>query len=138
MVGRTLEPIKWKMTARGRIIPALLLAILLAWVGAASGQATVYFRGKITEISKAMAMGLGKTGTFFIIKLDSKPKLDFRISQEDAVKFGLIEATGSAAVLTPKQLKGVGWQVKLTCSKEEQTFGIAPIYWVRSVERMND
>ena len=125
------------MSRRGKIIPGLLLAILIAWVGAVYGQAGTYYTGSITEISKGTPLGLGKTGTFFIIKLDSKPKMEFRVSREDAVKYGLIEAAGSSAVLTPKQIKGLGWQVKLTCSKEEQ-LGSPPIYQVKSLERMND
>ncbi len=125
------------MTRRGKIIPGLLLAILIAWMGAAYGQPGIYYTGKITEISKGTPLGLGKTGTFFIIKLDSTPKMDFRILQEDAVRYGLIEAAGSSAVLTPKQIKGLGWQVKLTCSKEEQLGGPS-LFWVKSLERMKD
>ena len=125
------------MACRGKIIPGLLLAILIAWVAAAYGQTTAYFDGKITEISKATSLGLGETGTFFIIRLDSKPKMEFRISREDAVKYGLIEA-GASGVLITQQPKGLGWRVKLTCSREEKAFSSTPIYQVKSLERMND
>jgi len=124
------------MARRGKIIPAFLLAILLAWGAAAYGQTTVYFEGKITEISKTTQVGLGETGTFYLIRLDTRPNMDFRISRERAVKYGLIEA-GSAEFLTPRQLKGLGWQVKLTCSREMKAFSTTPIYQVESVQRLN-
>jgi len=125
------------MAGRSKIIPGLLLAILIAWVAAADGQTTVSFDGKIIEISKGTALAPGETGTFFIIRLDSKPKEEFRISREDAVKYGLIEA-GASGVLTLKQPKGLGWKVRLTCSKEVKPFSSITIYQVRSLERMND
>lgn len=126
------------MTPRRKIIPGLLVAILLAGVGAASGQSLNYYTGKITEISKATALGLGEKGTFFIIKIDTKPKLDFQISREDAVKFGLIEAGGGSEVLTPKQTKALGWKVKITSEKEDRGLRGGPIYHIKSLERLND
>jgi hypothetical protein len=127
-----------KNTRRGKIISGLLMAILLAWVEGAAGQSLTYFTGKITEISRGTALGLMQHGNFFIIRLDSKPKLEFRITQEDAVKYGLIRAAGSSEVLTPGQVKGLGWQVKLAVTKESAGIGTSTVYQVKSVERIND
>jgi hypothetical protein len=121
------------MLRKSLILCGLLVCALAA---GAYGQAIVYFHGKITEISKTAPMVPGETKTFLIIKLDTKPNMEFRISRENALKYGLIEA-GASGFLTPKQLKGLGWKVKLTCSKEEKAFSGTPIYQVISLERVN-
>jgi hypothetical protein len=122
------------LTAKIWVLCVLMLAFLAA---GADGQTTVYFDGKITEISKAVPMGLGQTGTFYILRLDSKPGMEFRLSRDKALKYGLIEA-GAGELLGPKQLKGLGWKVKLTCTKEMKPFSGASIYQVEAVQRLSD
>ncbi len=123
---------------QSKIILSSVLTLVLFWVAAAAGQGLAYYKGKITEISKATQLGLGEKGTFFTIRIDTKPKMDFRLSREDAVKYGLIEAGGGSEVLTPKQMKGLGWNVRITVEKESRGLQGNPVYHVKDVERMSD
>jgi hypothetical protein len=116
----------------------LLLAFFLAGALASSGApAIATFSGKIQDIRKATALGLGKRGTFYTIKLDSEPKYDFRLSDDDAVHYGLVDAAGPSMVVTPKMKKGLGWKVRLTCDDLSGPFS-APVYRVRSLKRLDN
>jgi hypothetical protein len=127
-----------RLTRRGKIVGIVWLVVVLGWAGAAPGQAAKSFIGKITEIAKATSLGIGKHDTFYTVRLDEYPTTGFRISFEDAVRFGVIDVAGPSAVVTPKQSKGLGWKVKLTCDGNNLGLVKAPIYKVNSLERLSD
>jgi len=79
---------------------------------------------------------VGATEKFLTIKLDNKPKLDFRITTEDAARFGLTDTAQPSAVITPGKIKGVGWKVRLTCDKQVKLGG-EPHYMVLKLERLD-
>jgi hypothetical protein len=121
----------------GKIIPGLMLAILLAAAGAASGKATIIiFTGKVQEIRAATELDIGKTEKFIIVKLDSPPKAEFRLTTAEAARYGLIDPTGPSQIITPKKAKGLGWKVKLTCDNEPTGPLDSPVYRVKSLERI--
>ena len=91
----------------------LVLVLLLVDLGALFGQATKTFTGKISEISKGTELDINQHGTFYTLRLEEQPKISFRLSNADAVRFGVVDPTG---MLTPKKSKGLGWQVKLDCN----------------------
>jgi hypothetical protein len=126
------------ISRRSKVLPGLGLVLLIAWVGAVHGQATKNFTGKITEISKGTELGLNKKEIFYTLRLDDYPKLQFHLSPEDAVRFGVIEGAGPMEVVTPKKSKGLGWKVKLIC--DGKSFGPlkAPFYKVISLEKLSD
>jgi len=114
------------------------LVLVIAWAGAAHGQATKSFTGKITEIARGTQLDVGKTGTFYMLRLQDHPNIEFRLASEDAVKFGVVGAGGPAQVLTSKMSKGLGWKVKLTCDPHKTGSLKNPVYKVISLERLND
>jgi hypothetical protein len=122
---------------RKKVIFLFLLICLvpvLAWAGSEKGLTYV---GKIEEIAtKTNMTPMGTREKVLVIKLDSKPKLNFRMAARDAARFGLIDNAQLKAVLTPGQVKGVGWKVRLTCDKEEQ-WGGEPIYQVVKLEKLD-
>jgi len=123
-----------------KIISCVLLAMLLAGanVNAAPSKAsTTIFTGKITEINKSVALGLGKREHYLIIKLDSQVNASFRLSPEDAVRYGFIEETGPTQILTPKQTKALGWKVKLECDSAAEGALNRPVYRVKSLEKID-
>ncbi len=94
------------------------------------------FVGKIEEIAiKSVISPTGPMEKYLSIKLDSKPRLDFRVTSRDAVSFHLIDTAQPAAVLSPGKLKGQGWKVRLTCDKKT-TMG-DPFYLVTNLERLD-
>ena len=113
-----------------------LLAFGLAGVLASYGAPAI-FTGKIQDIRKATTLGPGKRGTFYIIKLDNQPKAEFRLSEDEAVHYGLVAAAGPSTVVTPKMKKGLGWKVKLTCDNPSGPLS-APVYQIRSLERLEN
>jgi hypothetical protein len=120
------------------ITTLLLLAFFLAGAPASSGApAIATFTGKIQDIRKATALGLGKRETFYTIKLDSQPRPEFRLSDDDAVYYGLVDPAGPSMVVTPKMKKGLGWKVRLTCDNPTGSLS-APVYRVRSLERLDN
>lgn len=121
---------------RSKIILGLALVFLLAAAGPVSGQATKTFTGKITEISKGSELDIAKTDIFYTLRLEEFPKIHFRLTPQDAVKFGVIDATGTSGVLTPKKSKGLGWKVKITCDPNKTGPLEAPSYKVISLERL--
>ncbi len=126
-------------TCRVKILTVLVLAFLVAGGVPAYGKAaTTTFTGKIVDIRKATALGLGEHGKFITIKLDSRPLAEFQMSTDDAVHYGLIEATGVSQVMTPKSATGLGWKVKVTCPSEYKGKPDAPVYQVKSLERIDD
>jgi hypothetical protein len=116
----------------------LWMVLVIAWAGAAHGQASKPFTGKITEIARGTQLEIGKKDTFYILRLEDYPKIEFRLASEDAVRFGVIEAAGPTEVVTPKKSKGLGWRVKLICDGKNLGLVKAPIYKVISLERLND
>ncbi|OGP70661.1 MAG: hypothetical protein A2Z73_06440 [Deltaproteobacteria bacterium RBG_13_60_28] len=116
-----------------------ILLLVLIWavtVFSAAAQTTLIFVGKIEEVAtKTQMTGMGSTEKYLSIKLDSKPKLDFRITARDAARFGLTDTAQPSAVITPGKIKGVGWKVRLTCDKKT-TLG-DPIYMVLKLERLD-
>jgi hypothetical protein len=125
------------LSRRTIITTLLLLAFCLAGALASSGAATAIFTGKIQEIRKATALGLGKRETFYTIKLDTKPKYEFRFSEDDAVSYGLVDAAGPSMVVTPKMKKGLGWKVTLTCDGPTGSLS-APVYRVKALKRLDN
>jgi hypothetical protein len=126
-----------KITRHNQIILGLALVLLMAQAGPVWAQATQSFTGVIKEIAKAASLGIGKTDTFFVVKLDNYPETQFRLAPDEAVRSGLIDQTAVSGVLTPQKNKGLGWKVKLTCDKRYDGPRTAPIYKVMSLERVN-
>jgi hypothetical protein len=121
-----------------KIFLILAMVVAPAVTALAADQSTgLIFTGKIEELAlkTSMLTELGKAERYLSIKLDNKPKGDFRIKTKDAARFGLIENTEPSAVLTPGKVRGVGWKVRLTCNKK-LTLG-EPIYLVTSLERLD-
>ncbi len=121
--------------------------MLLAWAGTGyaagwgnprSSSSAGVFTGKITSISKGSEMEPGRNESFYVVKLDSKPNAEFRLSPEQAVKYGVVAAAGNSAVVTPKDSKGLGWKVRLTCQGRPEGSLTAPVYQVKSLERINN
>ena len=123
---------------RSKALLGLWLVLVIAWAGVAQGQASKPFTGKITEIARGTQLDVGKQDTFYILRLEDYPKIEFRLAPEDAVRFGVIEAAGLTEVVTPKKSKGLGWRVKLICDGKNLGLVKAPIYKVISLERLND
>jgi len=123
---------------RGKIILGLTLVFLMALVGAAAGQVTKTFTGTISEIAKGTELDVGQRGIFYVVRLEEHPKIHFRLSPEDAVRFGVIDATGTTGVLTPKKSKGLGWKVSLDCDPNKTGPLDAPSYKVISLKRLGD
>jgi hypothetical protein len=125
-------------TRNGKIILGLALIFLLGVVGPVSGQATKTFTGKITEIAKGSELNIAKTDVFYMVKLEEHAKIRFRLTPEDAVKFGVVDATGTSGVLTPKKSTGMGWKVKLTCNAINLGDSKVPVYKITSLERLEN
>jgi hypothetical protein len=120
------------------ITTLLLLAFFLAGALASYGvPAIAIFTGKIQEIRKGTALGLGKKETFYTIKLASEPKYEFRLTEDDAVSYGVVDPAGLSMVVTPKMKKGLGWKVRLNCDNPTGSLS-APVYRVRSLERLDN
>ncbi len=105
---------------------------------AAPALASVTFTGKITEIRRATELGLNQKDVFYIIKLDTKAHEQFRISTDEAVAYGLVEQGGPSQVVTPRQAKGLGWKVRLTCDSQPTGPVKTPVYRVKTLERLDD
>ena len=120
-----------------KIILGLALVFLLGVVGPVAGQATKIFTGKISEIAKGSELDIAKTDVFYTLRLEEYPKIRFRLTPQDAVRFGVVDATGTSGVLTPKKSKGLGWKVKITCDANKTGPLDAPSYKVTSVERLD-
>jgi hypothetical protein len=125
-------------TRKVNIIIGLVLVLLLTDLGPIFGQASKTFTGKITEIAKGSELGVYKHGIFYTLRLDEYPGVQFRLSQDEAVRSGVIERTGPAEVVTPKMSKGLGWKVKLTCAGANFGDRSAPVYKVTSLERLGN
>jgi hypothetical protein len=123
---------------QSKVLLGLGLVLVIVWAGAAHGQVSKSFTGKITEIARGTQLDVGKRDTFYILRLDDYPKTEFRLASEDAVKFGVIEAAGPTAVVTPSKSKGLGWKVKLTCDANKTGSLKVPVYKIISLERLGD
>jgi hypothetical protein len=127
-----------KLMYRSAILLGVWLALLMAGAGSAPAQSTRSFTGKITGIARGTELDLGKRDTFYIVRLGSYPKTEFRLPHADAVRYGVIVAAAPTAVVTPKQSKGLGWRVKLICENKNIGERTAPVYKVISLERLDD
>ena len=116
----------------------MVLVLLLVDLGPIFGQASKTFTGTITEIARGMELNIAKHGTFYILRLDEYTREQFRISSEDAVRYGLIEGAGLTGVVTPKMSKGIGWRVKLTCDPKYAGDHKNPTYLVTSLVKLGD
>jgi hypothetical protein len=117
----------------------LLLALICAVMvlAAAAQDRGLTFVGKIEEIAlKTNMTPLGAREKILALKLDTKPKLDFRMTARDATRYKLIDASRPSAVLTPGQVNGVGWKVRLTCNKIT-VLGGTPYYMVVKLEKLD-
>jgi hypothetical protein len=123
---------------KSKIILGLALILLLVDLGQIFGQASKTFTGKISEIAKGSELDINKKDTFYILRLDEYPKIKFRLTPEDAVRFGVIEGTGTSGVITPRMSKGLGWKVKLTCDPNNLGENKAPIYKVTALVKLDD
>jgi hypothetical protein len=123
---------------RNKALLGLGLVLLIAWAGAALGQSTKSFTGKITEIARGTQLDVGKEGTFYMLRIEDYPNIEFRLAPEDAVRFGVVEAGGPAQVVTSKMSKGLGWKVKLTCDANKTGSLKTPVYKVISLVRLGD
>ena len=126
---------------QGKIILSMTLVLLLAGGVPVFGQATRTFTGKITEIAQRTGgteFDVGRHRNFYILHLEEYPETGFRLSPEDAVRFGVIDPTGITGLLTPKKSKGLGWKVKLTCEGQSIWDSQPPTYRVPDVERLEN
>ena len=123
---------------KSKIILGLVLVLLLVDLSPIFGQAGKTFTGKIIEISKGSELDLNKKDTFYILRLDEYLKVKFRLTPEDAVRFGVIDTTGTSGVITPRMSKGLGWKVKLTCDPKNLGENAAPIYKVTAMVKLED
>jgi hypothetical protein len=114
------------------------LVLVMAWAGPVHGQVTKTFTGKITEIARGTQLNFGKKGTFYMLRLEEYPYIEFRLAPEDAVRFGLVEAAGPTQVVTPKMSKGLGWKVTLTCDANKTGSLKIPVYKVISLVKLGD
>lgn len=122
----------------GKIILSMALAFLLAGSGPVFGQATKTFTGKISEIAKGSELDVDRHANFYILRLEEYPQVSFRLSPEDAVRFGVIDPTGTTGLLTPRMSKGLGWKVKLTCEARYTGVAESRTYRVLAVERLEN
>jgi hypothetical protein len=127
----------YTMSCRNLGLIGLMLVLVIAWSPAPQGQATKTFTGKITEIAKGTELNVYRHGNFYTMRLDEYPNIQFHISSQDAVEFGVIEP-GGTTVLTPKHIKGLGWKVKLTCNPDNLGSVKAPVYRVTSLVKLAD
>jgi hypothetical protein len=72
------------------------------------------------------------------VRLAENPNVQFRLTQEDAERYGLIARGGPTGVVTPKMSKGIGWRVKLTCDPYYAGDIKNPTYRVKSLEKLED
>jgi hypothetical protein len=125
---------------RNQVLLGLGLLLVIAWTGAAHGQATKSFTGKITEIARGTQLDntKGNKESFYMVRLEDYPNIEFRLASQDAVRFGVVAAGAPAQVLTSKMNKGLGWKVKLTCDSHKTGSLKTPVYTVISLERLGD
>ena len=114
------------------------LALAISWAGLAQAQETKTFTGKITEMARGTQLELGKTDTFYVLRLEEHPTIEFRLASGEAVRTGVIAAGGVTGISTPKQSKGLGWKVRLTCDANATGPLKTPVYKVLSLERLGD
>ena len=126
------------LTRKSKIIVGLVLVLLLVDLGPIFGQASKTFTGKIAEIAKGTELDINKRDTFYILRLDEYANIQFRLTSEDAVRYGLIEKAGPTAIVTPKMSKGIGWRVKLTCNPSYAGDSKSPTYRVTSLVKLGD
>ncbi len=126
------------MMRKTKIIIGLVLVLLLVDLGPIFGQASKVFTGTISEIAKGTELDIAKHETFYILRLNEYVKEQFRLSSEDAVRYGLIEKAGPTGVVTPKMSKGIGWKVKLTCNPSYAGDLKSPTYRVTSLVKLGD
>jgi hypothetical protein len=125
------------MKAAPKKILGITLVLVLA--GVASGLAqTKTITGTIAEIARGTELDVGMHGTFYILRLKEYPKSEFRLTREEAVRSGVIKATGPTMVLTPKMSRGLGWKVKLTCDPDFSGSFDFHTYKVLSVKKLNN
>jgi hypothetical protein len=126
------------LTRKSKLILGLTLVLLLVDLGPIFGQASKIFTGTITEIARGTELNIAKHGTFYILRLDEYVNVQFRLTPEDAVRYGLIEQAGPTGVVTPKMSKGIGWKVKLTCNPAYAGDKKSPTYRVTSLVKLGD
>jgi hypothetical protein len=126
------------VTRKSKLILGLVLVLLLVDLGPIFGQASKVFTGTITEIAKGTELDIAKRGTFYILRLDEYARAQFRLSSEDAVRYGLIVKAGPTGIVTPKMSKGIGWKVKLTCDPAYAGDLKTPTYRVTSLVKLGD
>jgi hypothetical protein len=126
------------MMRKSKLIIGLVLVLLLVDLGPIFGQASKVFTGTISEIAKGTELDIAKQGTFYILRLNEYVKEQFRLSSEDAVRYGLIEQAGPTGVVTPRMSKGIGWRVKLTCDPSYAGDLKSPTYRVTSLVKLAD
>jgi hypothetical protein len=123
---------------KSKLIIVLVLVLLLVDLGPILGAASKTFTGKIVEIAKGTELDINRTATFYIVRLDEYPMVQFRLSLEDAVRYGVLEKAGPTGVVTPKMTKGVGWKVRLTCDPNYAGELKTPTYRVTALQKLGD
>ncbi|MCX5891681.1 MAG: hypothetical protein NTW80_01705 [Deltaproteobacteria bacterium] len=126
------------ITRKSKLIIGFALVLLLVDLGPIFGQASKTFTGKIVEIATGTELGINKKDTFYILRLDEYVNIQFRLTSEEAVRYGLIEKAGPTGVVTPKMSKGIGWRVKLTCNPSYAGDLKTPTYRVTSLVKLAD
>jgi hypothetical protein len=124
-------------TRNGKKILGLALVLLLAGVAPVLAQSKD-FTGAIAEIARGTELDLGKDANFYILRLQEHPGIEFRLTPEDAERFGVVKAAGTTAVLTPKMSRGLGWKVKLACDPNYRGASKSPTYRVLSLKKLDD
>ena len=116
----------------------MAMVLLLAAGGPVFGQDTRTFTGKITEIARGTELDVDRHGNFYILHLEEYPETSFRLTPEDAVRFGVVDPTGITGLLTPKKSKGLGWKVTVTCEGKATGGRNSPTYRVLDLERLEN
>lgn len=126
------------VSRRSKLVVVFVLIFLLVDLGPIFGQAAKTFTGKITEIARGTELDVARHAKFFVVRLEEYPRAQFRLSQDDAERYGLIAPGGPTGVVTPKMSKGIGWRVRLTCEGNYAGTRKAPTYRVTSLEKLSN
>ena len=83
------------------------------------GQTTKTFTGKITEIAKGTQLDIGKTDIFYTVRLEEYHKISFRLTPDDAVRFGVIDKAGISGGADSQDEQGHGLEGEADLQRQQ-------------------
>jgi hypothetical protein len=116
-------------------ILGLALVLVLAGVAPVLAQGKT-FTGTITEIARGTELDVGRHANYFVLRLKEYPETEFRLAQDEAVRYGVVDPTGTSGLLTPKKCKGLGWKVKLSAKPAFTGWTSSNSYQVLSLQKL--